>query len=140
MKGWIFFFTFLGALAVVSAISGVSQFTAELGKGTTVAMHPNILSRLVAAGEGAVFLTIAWAIYARRPWVWRLVFYLFIASWAYSVWGSYVDLARQYPAQAKSETMMFAGLVGLMFAIVGAFWGHRWYQKKTYFFPEHSNG
>ena len=137
MKGWIFFFTFLGALGIVSAISGVSQLTSELGKGTTIAMHPNVLSRLVAAGEGALFLVIAWAIYARCSWVWRLVFYLLVVTWACSVWRIYVDLARQYPARPEREMMMFAGLVGLMFAVVGAFWAYRWYQKKTYFFPEH---
>lgn len=140
MKSWIFFFAFLGALGVVSAFSGISQFTAELGKGTTIAMHPNFFSRLVAGGEGAVLLTVAWAIYARRSWVWRLVFYVFAASWAYSVWGIYVDLAQQYPAQSKGETMLFAGLVGLMIAGVGAVWSFRWYKKKAYFFPEHSNG
>lgn len=139
MKGWIFFFAFLGTLDVVSAVSGISQFTAELGKGTTIAMHPNFISRSVAGSEGAVLLTIAWAIYARRSWVWRFVFYVFAASWAYSVWGIYIDLRRQYPAQSTCETMLFAGLVGLIFAGVGAFWWFRWYQRKEYFLPEHSD-
>jgi hypothetical protein len=132
----LLFFTFLGVLGVASAISGVSQFTAELGRGTTIAMHPNSLSRIVAGCQGVIFLFFAWAICRRRPWVWRGVFYCFGACWAYSVLGIYVDLARQYPAQPRNETTMFAAATGLAFAAVAGYWSYRWYKKKPYFFPE----
>jgi hypothetical protein len=140
MKRWIFFFTFLGVLALASAISGISQFRAELGRETSISMHPNLLSRAFAAGEGIVLLVIAWAIYRRKAWIWRSLFYFFGVAWLYSVIAIYFQMAQQYPAQPQSQTLIFAGVVGLLIALVGGYWGYQWYKQKAYFFPDDDGG
>ena len=129
MKGWIAFFSFMGLLSMVSAISGISQFTAEMGRGTTIAMHPNLLSRLFSGAEGTVFFLFAWAIYRRHRWIWRSVFYLFGAFLVLSVVDMFLEFSREYPNQPTGETMGYAGLAGLGFAIVGGYWSYLWYRR-----------
>ena len=136
MKGWIAFFLFMGFLSMASAISGISQFTAEMGRGTTIAMHPNLLSRLFSGAEGTVFFIFAWAIFRRHRWIWRSVFYLFGVFWVLSLVDMFFEFSREYPNQPTGETMGYAGLAGLGLAIVGGYWSYLWYKKRTYFFPE----
>ncbi len=134
MKGWIFFFVFLGALGVASAISGMSSITPDFD-GTLITRHSDAFSRCFTGVQGVLLLFVGWAIYHRLRWIWRSVFFLFGLVAVEIGLDIYLDVYRR-PRDAMTEAVLTALAIG----IVGGYWTYRWYRQRKYFYPEGENG
>jgi hypothetical protein len=140
MNRWISFFALLGALSLGSLLSGILRSAIPPGHGTAPIMHPNYFASIAVACESVILLFTAWAIYRRKSWIWRAVFYLFGAFWFHFLKQTYSEAVRQWPSGSRSGPLMFTALSGVIFGAIGAYWIFRWYKTKAYFFPDGFNG
>lgn len=136
MKKAIAVLVLLGGMSVVSAISGISSVSTSTSVGTSVALHPDLLSQLLAGTWGVLLLALAFGIYRRLLLAWHAGWALLIICFVGLIVVAFPVILASEPRPptwflAFSLTFVVLGSVGAML-----YWG-RWWNRQRSYFGEH---
>lgn len=120
--------TLLGALVIISAITGVQSYRAGSG-GSVMTYYPDMTSRYLAGVFGLIMLGLAYGIYRRRVLAWRLMFVIIGGAWMSQLVVFFVDGIPPVP-------MFVLVLFGAVSALVMMVWGRWWYAQRVHFTEE----
>ena len=121
-----------GLLLLLSAISGISSLSSSTS-GIATSYFQSYLLRIYVGLMGILLCWLAWSIYRRRIFAWRMVFVLQGLAWINFAVGGAICTAQQYSKPCTRDTMLFAGMLAAVSAPVFIYWGKRWFKQRANF-------
>lgn len=114
-----------GVLGLVSAITGIQAYRSDM-HGTVITHYANGTLRYVGAAYGVVMLGLAYGIYRRNLFAWKLCFGLLAGSWLYSLFDL---VTRTDLGNARIPAIAFCS-ASLVIVLI---WGWWWYAQRVHF-------
>lgn len=114
-----------GVMGLVSAITGIQTYHSDLQR-TVITHYANGTHRYVAAVYGVVMLGLAYGVYRRSLFAWKLCFGLLGGSWLYSLFdvSTRTDLGH-----ARIPAIIFC-TASIVIVLI---WGWWWYAQRIHF-------
>ena len=114
-----------GVMGLVSAITGIQTYRSDLQR-TVITHYANGTLRCVAAAYGVVMLGLAYGIYRRSLFAWKLCFGLLGGSWLYSLFDL---VTRTDLGNARIPAIAFCAAS----IVIVLIWGWWWYAQRIHF-------
>jgi len=113
----------IGAIEVWFSISGISSWRAGTGQHTVITHFTSWPARLASGAYGSWALGLAFGVYQRKQWAWRLGLVFLGAAWLISI--SQFFGSPQFPGSAVARPIF------CVFSLaVAVYWGWWWYAQR----------